>query len=61
MVILLGGGPSWADILTAVGTAVLAVFAIVTTGFAAAAFCPAARFLCRDLLLADVYWLILIV
>lgn len=30
MVIFLGGGPNWADILTAVGTAVLAVFAIVT-------------------------------
>jgi hypothetical protein len=38
MVILLGGGPSWADIVTAVGTALLALFAIATTGFAAAAF-----------------------
>jgi hypothetical protein len=38
MGILLGGGPNWADIVTAVGTAVLAVFAIVTAGFAAAAF-----------------------
>jgi hypothetical protein len=38
MGILLGGGPSWADIVTAVGTALLALFAIATTGFAAAAF-----------------------
>jgi hypothetical protein len=34
MVIASAGGPSWTDILTAIGTVVLAVFAIFTTCYA---------------------------
>jgi hypothetical protein len=43
MGISLGGGPNWADIVTAVGTAVLAVFAIVTAVLAGLAFLKQSR------------------